>query len=100
MSSENLVIIPEENLTETCFPITFEQVLIPRTKENEARYRHLTVLILGVYVNEGHKIMVINKNPKTESDIRRKAFLKYVVIFPAVTASTVPYQKMNCKAGK
>ncbi len=66
MSEENLIIIPEENLKKVSFPITFEQVIVPRTKENEARYRHLTVLILGVYVNEDDKIMVINKYPKNK----------------------------------
>ncbi len=64
MSEENLIVIPEENLKKTSFPITFKQIIVPRTKENEARYRHLTVLILGVYVNENDKIMVINKYPK------------------------------------
>ena len=29
MNTENLIIIPDENLTRTSFPITFEKIMVP-----------------------------------------------------------------------
>ena len=82
MNTENLIIIPDENLTRTSFPITFEKIMVPRTKENEAKYRHLTVLILGVYIYEDDKIMVINKYPKNSFEYPEIDFPKICLDIP------------------
>lgn len=93
MSEENMIVIPEENLNKVSFPITFERVIVARTKENEARYRHLTVLILGVYVNEDDKVMVINKYPKNIFKSPETFFLKFAVMYLEDIAYMKQYQK-------
>ncbi len=74
MTEENLIIIPEINLNREGFPLTFNPIKIKRNDENEAKYRHLTVLILVVFVSEENKILTINKYHKNKLKYPEKDF--------------------------
>ena len=71
---ENLIVVREENLLNEGFPITFDGIIVQRTKANEAKYRHLTTLIVGVYTSEDNKIMVLNKYQKNKTKDSGKYF--------------------------
>lgn len=73
-SIENLVVVKEENLSRNDFDITLEPIVVPRTPDNEAKYRHLTFLILPILALEDNKIMVLNKLEKNKKKYPDRVF--------------------------